>query len=137
MARVGEKATLATNGHVQSPSSIEWPSIYSGIDIIINQETPSHQDGSSAPSLLDLVVSLGSHDALFHISDLGAEFAYLPGTLIFLAGKLLKHGVPEWNKGERIALAHYMKDDVHNRFNVARPAFTEQKDILRHFVQYN
>ncbi|KAI6014202.1 hypothetical protein EDC04DRAFT_2552293, partial [Pisolithus marmoratus] len=82
-----------------------WPSIYLGIDVIVNQETPPHQDQASAPSLLDLVVSLGTHDAQFHISELGAVFHYQPGTMVFLAGKLLTYSVPKWEKGERIAFA--------------------------------
>ncbi|KAI6030159.1 hypothetical protein EDC04DRAFT_2531398, partial [Pisolithus marmoratus] len=82
-----------------------WPSIYLGIDVIVNQETPPHQDQASAPSLLDLVVSPGTHDAQFHISELGAVFCYQPGIMVFLAGKLLTHSVPKWEKGERIALA--------------------------------
>ncbi|KAI5982072.1 hypothetical protein EDC04DRAFT_2545439, partial [Pisolithus marmoratus] len=82
-----------------------WPSIYVGIDVIVNQETLPHCDQGSAPSLLDLVVSLGTHDAQFHISDLGTIFGYHPGTMIYLAGKLLSHSVPKWEKGERIALA--------------------------------
>ncbi|KAI6023600.1 hypothetical protein BKA83DRAFT_4018982, partial [Pisolithus microcarpus] len=75
-----------------------WPSIYLGIDVIVNQETPPHLDQVSAPSLLDLVVSLGIHDAHFHISELGTIFDYKPG-------KVLTHSVPKWGKGERIALA--------------------------------
>ncbi|KAI6111660.1 hypothetical protein EDD16DRAFT_1466432, partial [Pisolithus croceorrhizus] len=82
-----------------------WPSIYVGIDVIVNQETPPHLDKVSAPSLLDLLVSLGTHDAQFHVSDLSSIFGYQPGTMIYLAGKLLHHSVPKWEKGERIALA--------------------------------
>ncbi|KAI6027079.1 hypothetical protein EDC04DRAFT_2540609, partial [Pisolithus marmoratus] len=82
-----------------------WPSIYVSIDVIVNQETPPHLDKVSAPSLLDLLVSLGTHDAQFHISDLCSIFGYRPGTMIYLAGKLLHHSVPKWEKGERIALA--------------------------------
>ncbi|KAI6115786.1 hypothetical protein EDD17DRAFT_1478847, partial [Pisolithus thermaeus] len=107
-----------------------WPSIYLGIDVIVNQETPPHLDQVSAPSLLDLVVSLGTHDAQFYISELGTIFCYQPGTMIYLAGKLLTHSVPKQETGERIALAHYMKDAVHNRFGLARPAFTKQRGIL-------
>ncbi|KAI6124683.1 hypothetical protein EV401DRAFT_1886257 [Pisolithus croceorrhizus] len=95
------------------PSGTQWPSIYVGIDVIVNQETPPHLDKVSAPSLLDL----------------------LPGTMIYLAGKLLHHSVPKWEKGERIALAHYMKDAVHNRFGLARPSFTQQKDLLGNFLK--
>ncbi|KAI6094156.1 hypothetical protein EDD17DRAFT_1440427, partial [Pisolithus thermaeus] len=73
--------------------------------ISVNQEAPPHPDQVSAPSLLDLVVSLGTHDAQFHISELGTIFCYQPGTMTYLAGKVLTHSVPKWGKGERIALA--------------------------------
>ncbi|KAI6016436.1 hypothetical protein BKA83DRAFT_4011062, partial [Pisolithus microcarpus] len=59
-----------------------WSSIYVSIDVIVNQETPPHLDKVSAPSLLDLLVSLGTHDAQFHILDLSSIFGYQPGTMI-------------------------------------------------------
>ncbi|KAI6163966.1 hypothetical protein EDD17DRAFT_1506860 [Pisolithus thermaeus] len=88
LARVGKGAIAAKGDWVvtQPPSGIQWPSIYVGIDVIVNQETPPHLDKVSAPSLLDLP----------------------PGTMIYLAGKLLHHSVPKWVKGERIALAGKM-----------------------------
>ncbi|KAI6040087.1 hypothetical protein EDC04DRAFT_2602734 [Pisolithus marmoratus] len=110
LARVGKEAISAKQHWVttQPPWPVRWPSMYLGIDIIVNQETPPHQDQASALSLLDLV----------------------PGTMVFLAGKLLTHSVPKWEKGERIVLAHYMKDAIHNRFGLARPMLTQQKDLL-------
>ena len=135
MAKVGQDALAVSHSQVKVKNPVKWPSIYSAVDIIINQETPPHLDGTAAPSLLDLVVSLGSHDAVFQILDLGAVLAYPPGTMIFLAGKILEHHVPKWGKGERIALAHYMKDAVHNRSQVERPPFARQKDILGQFVE--
>ena len=135
MAKVGQDALAASHSQVKVKNPVKWPSIYSAVDIIINQETPPHLDGTAAPSLLDLVVSLGSHDTVFQILDLGAVLAYPPGTMIFLAGKILEHHVPKWGKGERIALAHYMKDAVHNRSQVERPPFARQKDILGQFVE--
>ncbi|KAI5987929.1 hypothetical protein EDC04DRAFT_2912708 [Pisolithus marmoratus] len=133
---VGKQAIAAKDDldRTISRTTTPWPSIYVGIDVIVNQETPPHLDTISTPSLLDLVVSLGTHDSHFHISDLGIIFAYLPGTMIYLAGKFLHHSVPKREKGERIALAHYMKDMVHSRFGVWRPAFTQQKDILGKFL---
>ncbi|KAI5980437.1 hypothetical protein EDC04DRAFT_2596689 [Pisolithus marmoratus] len=112
-----------------------WPSIYVGIDVIVNQVTPPHRYRTSTPSLLDLVVSLGTHDASFHVSNLGTIFDYLPSTMLYLAGNILQHSVQKWGKGERIAIAHYMKDAIHNRFGVARPTFTQQKDLLGKFLQ--
>ncbi|KAI6117023.1 hypothetical protein EDD16DRAFT_1520223 [Pisolithus croceorrhizus] len=78
LARVGKDAILAKKDWVvtQPPSQTQWPLIYVGIDVIVNQETPPHLDKVSAPSLLDL----------------------LPGTIIYLAGKLVHHSIPTWEK---------------------------------------
>ncbi|KAI6014688.1 hypothetical protein EDC04DRAFT_2903993 [Pisolithus marmoratus] len=56
LAGVGKEAISAKQHWVitQPPSPVRWPSIYLGIDVIVNQETPPHQDQASAPSLLDL-----------------------------------------------------------------------------------
>ena len=48
--------------------------------------------------------------------------------LIFL--KVLEHSVGPWEKGEHFVLAHFMKDDVHDRVGVARPPFPVQGDFL-------
>ncbi|KAI6033373.1 hypothetical protein EDC04DRAFT_2897862 [Pisolithus marmoratus] len=113
LARVGKDAIAAKEDWVvtQPPSGSRWPSIYVGIDVIVNQETLPHCD-----------------------QDLGTIFGYHPGTMIYLSGKLLSHSVPKWEKGERIAHAHYMRDAIHNRFGMAWPAFTQQKDLLSKFL---
>ncbi|KAI6118064.1 hypothetical protein F5141DRAFT_1061736 [Pisolithus sp. B1] len=61
LARVSKDAIAAKGDWVvtQPPSGTQWPSIYVGIDVIVNQETPPHLDKVSAPSLLDLL-------AIFH-----------------------------------------------------------------------
>jgi hypothetical protein len=78
-----------------------WTSAYSDMDVIVNQIMPPHQDAGGALSYYDLLLSLGKgHHAALHITDLGAQFAYHPGTLAFLAGKTLEHSVPAWEGGE-------------------------------------
>ncbi|KAI6012409.1 hypothetical protein F5J12DRAFT_781372 [Pisolithus orientalis] len=42
MARAGDQAMLAKAGRVENEISLDWPSVYTNIDIIVNQETPSH-----------------------------------------------------------------------------------------------
>jgi len=49
------------------------------------------------------------------LDDFGTKFTYAPGTSVFLTGKVLVHSVPAWSGGERVVVAHYSKDDVHNR----------------------
>ncbi|KAG2150756.1 uncharacterized protein EDB93DRAFT_1051873, partial [Suillus bovinus] len=62
----------------------------------------------------DLLVSLGSeHEAKLTLPDVGAELDYYPGTMVFISGKVLEHSVGLWIKGERLVIAHFMKDKVH------------------------
>ena len=88
--------------------------------------TPLHRDAGSAPSSYDLLLSLGEGFANLHLTDVGAEFAYHPGTLVFLTGKVLEHGVPEWEGGERVVVTHYMKDLLQDRLHVPRPTLPSQ-----------
>ncbi|KAG2108757.1 uncharacterized protein F5147DRAFT_549234, partial [Suillus discolor] len=56
-----------------------WPSEFSGLEVIVNRETPSHRDPGASPSFYDLLVSLGkAHHAILALPDLGAELAYPP-----------------------------------------------------------
>ncbi|KAG2112798.1 hypothetical protein BD769DRAFT_1319072, partial [Suillus cothurnatus] len=83
-----------------------WPSKFSGIEVIVNQEMPHHQDPEASPSFYDLLVSLGKgHQAILDLPDLGAELEYSPGTMVYICGKVLEHGVSWWGDGERIVIA--------------------------------
>ncbi|KAG1777521.1 hypothetical protein EV702DRAFT_932920, partial [Suillus placidus] len=53
------------------------------------------------------------HKAILDIPDLGAQLQYPPGTMAYILGKVLEHGVPGWGDGERIMIAHFVKDKVH------------------------
>ncbi|KAG1729647.1 uncharacterized protein EDB91DRAFT_1059927, partial [Suillus paluster] len=108
------------------------PSIFSGLEVIANCVTFSHRDPGGAPSLFDLLVSLGSgHEAKLTLRDIGAELDYHPGTMVFISGKVLEHSIGPWIKGERIVIAHFMKDKVHSRVGVPRPAFPTQDFFLQ------
>jgi hypothetical protein len=67
----------------------EWPSIFTGIELIANWITLSHCDAGGAQSHYDLLASLSiEHDATFSIKDLNVELDYFSGTLPFIAGKV-------------------------------------------------
>jgi hypothetical protein len=104
-----------------------WPTVYSGMDIIVNRLTPRHYDAGGADSFYDHLVGLGQeHNANFLLPDFHGTFAYQPGTSILFSGAVLAHECPEWNIGERIVIAHYTKDEVQDRLQVARPALPTQ-----------
>lgn len=73
----------------KSVSVSQWPSIFSGLEVISNRMTLSHRDPGGAPSHYDMLVSLGiEHDTIFSIEDLEAELVYSPGTMTYIAGRV-------------------------------------------------
>ncbi|KAG2355374.1 hypothetical protein BDR07DRAFT_1493293 [Suillus spraguei] len=114
-----------------SPAVSRWPSVFSGLEVIVNRVTLSHRDGGGAPTLYDLLVSLGiGHTATMKLADVGAELDYFPGTMVYISGILLEHSVGPWANGERFVIAHFMKDKVHDRMKVPRPPFPMQRFFL-------
>lgn len=120
----------------QLPSSApSWPTSFTGMDLIVNRVTPPHLDGGGAVTFYDHLLSLGfSHQATLALEDLEAEFAYGPGTSVFLTGKVLTHSVPAWSGGERVVIAHYSKDDVHDRLGIPQPTLPTQLGLLALFT---
>jgi hypothetical protein len=106
-----------------------WPSVFTGMQIIANQTTPPHRDRGGAPTHYDLLLSVGTHvKAELHLPEFGARLSYAPGTIIELCGKVFLHGVEDWEGGERVCVAHMMKDDVHERLGVMRPPWPQIAD---------
>ena len=116
-----------------SPSSL-WPTSFTGMDLIVNQVTPLHWDSGGAVTFYDHLLSLGfGHQAIFDLVDFGAKFTYAPGTSVFLTGRVLVHSVPVWSGGKRAVIAHYSKNDVHDRLGVSRPTLPTQLGFLALF----
>jgi hypothetical protein len=107
-----------------------WPSLYTAMQVIVNRVTPPHRDDGGCPTHYDLLVSAGSHsDTTLDIKELGLSLQYSPGTLVSLCGRTFFHEVSQWT-GERICIAHFMKDNVHERLRLVRPKWPERSDYL-------
>jgi len=105
-----------------------WPSVFTGMQIIANRTTRYHRDPGAASTYYDLLLSLGTHTtADLSLPEFGAHLYYPPGSIVQLSGKIFLHGVEDWEGGERICLAHMMKDNVHGRLNIQRPTWPETK----------
>jgi hypothetical protein len=96
--------------------------IYSGLQVIVNRTTQPHHDSEGCHTHFDLLVSLGTHTSL-QLCEMGIYFEYVPGTIISICDKVLLHEVEGWKGGERICVAHFIKDDVHSQIDVPRPAW--------------
>jgi hypothetical protein len=109
------------------PNMSLWPSVYSRIQIIVNRETPAHRDPGAAPPAYDMLVSTGTHTVSdFYLADIKTTLLYAPGTVVALCGRVLRHEVMTWEGGERICIAHYMKDNVHERLMLPRPGWVHR-----------
>ena len=106
-----------------------WNSAFSAWQIISNRATPAHCDMGAAPMVYDLLTCAGTYNhCIFHVHDLEARFCYNVGTVVALCGKVLLHEVKRWEGGERICIAHYMRDNVHDRLGIARPSWPIMDD---------
>jgi hypothetical protein len=105
-----------------------WLSAFSGIQVISNRVTPPHRDSKAAPAVFDLLVSAGTHKkAHLTLHDIKTELMYKPGTVVAICGKVLLHEVKSWEGGERICIAHFIRDAVHSRLGLPRPDWVTRK----------
>lgn len=107
-----------------------WSPIFSGLEPIVNRITPHHRDKGGDPSMMDLLLGAGTHtECIFEVPSLGGTFDFLPGDVLFFAGRVLIHGVNDWKGGERICLAHFFKKDVFERTQQKVPTFSNLKQF--------
>jgi hypothetical protein len=114
-----------------------WPSFFSGIEVVSDRHTPSHHDGQGGPGFYDFLVSAGRHtNGWLDMPDLNARLSYDPCTVTVVAccGKILHHGVdPNWI-GERLCIAHFIRDNVHNRQELQRPPWVSYNALYLGFM---
>ena len=109
-----------------------WTSAFSAWQVISNRITRAHRDIGAAPMVYDLLTCAGTYkSSLLHVQDLGARFHYTPGTVVALCGKVLLHEVKDWQGGERVCIAHYMRSAVHDRLRVSRPGWPVMDEKYR------
>jgi hypothetical protein len=127
-----EKLKYGERPDIQHKNVQLWPSFFSALEVITNRVTPLHRDKQAAPQMYDFLVSGGTHtNTWFDLPDVGARLSYNPGTITAICGKVLRHGVSTWQeKTDRLCVAHFMRDWVHNRLNLPRPGWVSEKPYL-------
>jgi hypothetical protein len=96
-----------------------WSSVFTGINVISNRRTIAHYDRFGHLQWYDLLVGVGTYTrAYLVLPDLGAKLVYDPGTVVLLCGKLLRHEIPFWGRGDRVCWAHFMREAVLNGLGV-------------------
>jgi hypothetical protein len=109
-----------------------WPSFFSGLEVISNRITPPHCDAQAGASDYDFLVSAGRHkEAWLELPDINTRLSYKPCTVVAICGKVLCHAMPSWDGGERLCIAHFIRDNVHMRLELPRPDWVNNGQYLR------
>lgn len=109
------------------PSHVHtWPSVASGIAVVINRSTKIHKDYNGINSCYDLLMTAGEYtDCHLDVEDLNMKVEYLPGGIVAICGKVLGHAVNNWSGGNRICIAHYFRRNVFYRMKTKMPGYVE------------
>lgn len=124
---------LATDESL-TPAVDQWSSVFNACSLLSNRWTPIHRDNYSRPQWYDILTTFGVYrGAVMELPSIGVRCAYSSGTVMAFSGKVLQHGVPECD-GERVCLAYYMRDNVHERMGVEAAQWMKMNyyaDIIR------
>jgi len=104
-----------------------WSSMFNGVSVITNRETPMHRDRQSRPEWYDVLCTFGGDDdTVLELEDLGIWLLYRAGTIVTLSGQLLSHGVCA-TTAERICYAYWMGDCIHEEMQVKAPGWMDRE----------
>ena len=108
-----------------------WPGATPSITVISNRATMCHLDVKGHKAWYDLLVAAGTYTACqFRVVDLNLEIKYLPRTVIALNGGLFRHEVIEWEGGNRVCYAHWVRPTLLRALSVPLPSWVTQKEFL-------
>jgi hypothetical protein len=112
-----------------------WTSVFTGIAVISNRETPTHVDYNGRPEWYDLLTVKGSHSSRstrLDLPEMGLSLTYGPGTVVALSGQIFQHCVRFWGDGDRICYARFMREEVRKRFDIGPGDWMTQS----HYAEY-
>jgi hypothetical protein len=110
----------------------QWQSIYTGISIISNRTTPAHRDSKGRPEWYDTLISYSdpSTRPRLLIDDVGLDLDYPSGTVVSFCGSIFSHEVKYWGEGDRVCYAHFMREAVRKRLDVAAAGWLQRELYL-------
>ena len=108
---------VSTAEHIE-PVLKEWTSPFSAISVMANRACPFHRDVHGRNPWYDILLTVGEYEnGRLDIPGIGIRLLYDSGTIVPIAGKVVRHGVPTC-AGERLSIAYYMRDNVHERLGL-------------------
>jgi hypothetical protein len=113
-----------------------WPSSMPGISVISNRASICHLDVNGHKEWYDFLVAAGTYkQCWFRLPDLGLELQYLPGTLVALNGRILRHEVVEWDGGDRVCYAHWVRPTLLRALSVNFPSWVTQSEYVDTWIK--
>lgn len=95
-----------------------WGSPFNVLSVISNRECPFHRDVNARIPWYDILCSFGTYTGgRMELPGFGIRLAYDPGSMVGLAGRVVRHGVSE-AEGERVCLTYFMRDAVQEKLQV-------------------
>ena len=107
-----------------------WPVAVSGISVISNRASVCHMDLNGHKEWYDFLLTAGTYnECWFRLPDLDLKLKYLPGTVVALNGRILKHEVVEWKGGDRVCYAHWIRPTILKALSVEAPSWVTQSEF--------
>ena len=106
------EAAMLAHPYLRAFAAVD-PSYWIGRVILFNSQTP-HKDNRNPPAEWTPIHAGGDFTeggGLF-IEELNLRIRYLPGDLIFIRGRLLTHGVAQWEGGQRISAVYFTHESL-------------------------
>lgn len=117
--------------HEISEAARCWPGITPGISVISNRASICHVDVNGHKEWYDLLVSAGTYKSCwFRLPDLELCLKYLPGTVVALNGRILRHEVVEWEGGDRVCYAHWVRPTLLRALSISFPSWVSQLEYI-------
>ena len=107
-----------------------WPGATPGISVISNRASICHLDINGHKEWYDLLVAAGTYTGCwFRLPDLKLCMKYLPGTAIALNGRILRHEVIDWEGGDRVCYAHWVRHSLLHALSIDFPSWVTQSEF--------
>jgi hypothetical protein len=107
-----------------------WHSVFTVITLITNRESPLHRDPKTNICWYDLMLTVGDYDeAILELSTFGLRLLYNPGSICFISGKLVHHGVSS-TQGRRICYVYYMRESMHDFYSLSPVTWVKYNNVL-------
>ena len=105
-----------------------WTSPYTAISLMSNRDTPLHRDNGGGYSYMDMLLSVSEYThGEFHAPGLGKTYWYVPGTVIGICGRVVRHGAAA--SGERLCIAQYLRSNVMRSLGIPNPEWVNVIDL--------